>query len=98
LAMSTTSSDVNPENASRCFVISTDESEAQTKAVHAAQRGKYSLERHTAKNEELPAVLMRHHAAQRLLERVAIVNPYAQLLDFPRGLCGHGVTTSGSWT
>ena len=38
LAMSTTTTDVNPENASRFFVVSTDESESQTKEVHRVQR------------------------------------------------------------
>jgi hypothetical protein len=86
LAMSTTKSEVNPENSSRCFVLSTDESEAQTRAVHVAQRGKYSLERTSSTREELAAIVVRHQAAQRLLTPVRIVNPYAHLLDFPARL------------
>jgi len=83
VAMSTTSNEVNPENASRFFVVSADESEAQTRGVHEAQRSKYSLLRMAQKDEEIPAIIARHHAAQRLLKSVAIVNPYAQLLGFP---------------
>ena len=83
LAMSTTSNEVNPENASRFFVVSADESEEQTRGVHEAQRNKYSLLRIAQKDEEIPAIIARHHAAQRLLKSVAIVNPYAQLLGFP---------------
>ncbi len=83
LAMSTTSADVNPENASRCFVVSTDESEEQTRGVHRAQRNKYSLERFAAREELIPAIIKAHHAAQRLLKPLAIVNPYAHLLGFP---------------
>ena len=83
LAMSTTTIDVNPENASRFFVVSTDESESQTKEVHRAQRTKYSLERLAVREDERSAIIMRHRAAQRLLRPIAIVNPYAQLLGFP---------------
>ena len=83
LAMSTTSNEVNPENASRFFVVSADESEEQTRGVHEAQRNKYPLLRIAQKDEEIPAIIARHHAAQRLLRPLAIVNPYAQLLGFP---------------
>jgi len=83
LAMSTTKGELNPENASRCFIVSTDESEAQTRAVHEAQRGKYAGGRRAVREAERAAVLLRHRAAQRLLTPVAIVNPYVELLDFP---------------
>jgi predicted transcriptional regulator len=86
LAMSTTSSDINPENASRCFVINADESLAQTRAVHEAQRGKYSRDRRNAKRETIPQIVARHQAAQRLLQPIAIENPYAKLLSFPARL------------
>ena len=83
VAMSTTSNEVNPENASRFFVVSADESEAQTRGVHEAQRQKYSLERLAQKEDEIPAIIARHRAAQRLLKAVGIVNPYARYLSFP---------------
>jgi DNA primase catalytic core len=86
MVMSTTSADVNPENASRCFVVAADESEGQTKAIFASQRRKYSLERLTTKDERIPEIIARHKAAQRLLAPRAIVNPYASLLDFPARL------------
>jgi len=86
LAMSTTSSEVNPENSSRFFVISTDESEAQTHEVHRIQRDKYSLDRFEKKNETVPQIVERHRAAQRLLRPLAIVNPYARFLGFPARL------------
>ena len=83
LAMSTTTTDVNPENASRFFVVSTDESETQTLEVQRAQRTKYSLEHLAIREDEKPQIIMRHRAAQRLLQPLAIVNLYAQLLGFP---------------
>ncbi|MFA5810487.1 MAG: hypothetical protein WC935_09200, partial [Thermoleophilia bacterium] len=83
--MSGTSHHINPENASRAFVINTDESRDQTKAIHQHQRHKYSLGRVNA-STEVAAIISAHQAAQRLLEKVAIVNEFAPLLDFPTNL------------
>ena len=83
--MSGTSHNINPENASRAFVINTDESRDQTKAIHQHQRTKYSLGRVNA-SAEVAAIIRAHQAAQRLLEKVAIVNEFAPLLDFPTNL------------
>jgi DNA primase len=81
--MSTTSGSVNPENASRCFLINTDESREQTQRIHEQQRGKYTLDRYRMKERAVPAVIARHHAAQRLLRKIVIINPLARYLDFP---------------
>lgn len=84
--MSSASGDINPENASRCFVISTDESEDQTKAIHQEQRKKYSHSRFQKKSESIPSIIKVHKAAQRLLENRVIINPFAEYLDFPAAL------------
>jgi DNA primase catalytic core len=84
--MSGTNSAINPENASRCFVITADESREQTRRIHLSQRSKYSLERYAAKEKEMPEIIRIHHAAQRLLKKVRVVNPFAQHLDFPDSL------------
>lgn len=84
--MSSTSTEINPENASRCFVINTDESEDQTRAIHRRQREKYSLEGYRRKEEEVPHIIRTHQAAQRLLREKIIVNPFAGQLDFPSSL------------
>ncbi len=81
--MSSTSNDINPENASRCFVINTDETENQTRAIHKLQRQKYTLERYRKKETEVPKIIEQHLAAQRLLQDRIIVNPLAEYLDFP---------------
>ena len=81
--MSTTNHDTNPENASRSFVVNTDESEEQTKAIHRVQRKKYSPERYAEKEKLIPLIIKTHHAAQRLLEVRIIFNPFAKCLDFP---------------
>jgi hypothetical protein len=84
--MGTTSYRVNPENASRCFLINADESREQTLRIHAKQREKYSLARIRSGAEEVEKIIKTHHAAQRLLERKAIVNEFAAYLDFPAAL------------
>jgi hypothetical protein len=84
--MSSTSHEINPENASRCFVVSSDETEEQTKAIHREQRKKYSLERYERKETFEPEIIRSHHAAQRLLVNRIIVNPFAEKLDFPASL------------
>jgi hypothetical protein len=84
--MSGTSHDINPENASRAFLINTDESREQTKAIHESQRYKYSLDRLAGGGHEVASIINAHQAAQRLLRKVAIVNDFAPLLDFPTHL------------
>ena len=84
--MGSTSDKVNPENASRCFVVNTDESREQTERIHEEQRKKYSLERLKDGEEKAERIIQQHHAAQRLLEKRVIVNDYAQYLDFPTSL------------
>jgi hypothetical protein len=81
--LSSTRFDVNPENASRCFVINTDESREQTQNIHQVQRRKYSMQRICEKHNDVPAVIRQHHAAQRLLKKRIIINPLAEHLDFP---------------
>ena len=84
--MSGTNHSINPENASRAFVINTDESREQTRAIHQNQRLRYSLERLKDGTSEVSAIIKTHQAAQRLLEKIAIVNDFAPLLDFPVNL------------
>ncbi len=83
LVMSGTNYDVNPENASRCFVVNTDESKEQTRRIHEAQRDKYSLKRHMERKSLLPDIIKKHQAAQKLLQSVNIINSFAKHLSFP---------------
>ena len=64
-------------------MINADESREQTRRIHALQRAKYSLSRHSAKRSRIPQIVRRHQAAQRLLAPQLIVNPYADRLAFP---------------
>jgi len=84
--MSTTNNNINPENASRSFVVNTDESEEQTRAIHVSQRLKYSISGYEKKHNLIPEIVKAHHAAQRLLIPRTIVNPFAEVIDFPSSL------------
>ncbi len=81
--MSGTNRAINPENASRCFVVNTDESAEQTQRIQENQRYKYSLEKLKGGNVEKERIIKTHRAAQKLLRKVNIVNDFAPLLNFP---------------
>jgi DNA primase len=81
--MSTTRQNINPENTTRFFLVNADETREQTKKIHEAQRKKYSLQRYEEKSTLIPAIVCKHHAAQRLLRNVLVVNEFAAQLDFP---------------
>jgi DNA primase len=81
--MSSTDYDLNGENTSRSFVVNTDESTDQTRRIHASQRKKYSTDRLQVKRDYIPRIIQTHHAAQRLLKKVFIVNPLAERVNFP---------------
>jgi len=77
----TTNPDTDAETKSRYVLLSVDESPEQTKAILEAQRQSHTLEgRKRSKARE--AVLAKHHALQRLLEPVAVVNPFEPLLTY----------------
>jgi len=79
--MTTTAVDLDEELLNRCLVLSVDEDREQTRAIHRFQRESWTLEG-LRKKDEREAVLARHRNAQRLLEPVAVVNPYAPQLEF----------------
>jgi len=73
---------INPENASRCFELYLDESPAQTRRVHEAQRAARTLAGLTLR-QRAQALERLHQNAQRLLEPIAVVVPYVELVTFP---------------
>jgi hypothetical protein len=78
----TTNPKINHENATRCFEITLDESEAQTQRIQSFQRQRRlpSRRSHHRVEEE---ITKKHHQAQRLLQDVTIFIPYADQLIFP---------------
>ena len=79
--VTTTDPETDAETKSRFIVTSMDESPKQTLAILAWQRRQHSREglEHIAERQE---VLRRHWALQRLLEPLAVVNPFANQLCF----------------
>lgn len=78
----TTASSVNHENATRCFELTMDETEAQTQRIHERQR-LMRTEAGLRIRGEAAAVTRRHWNAQRLLETLPVLIPFADRLRFP---------------
>ena len=78
----TTAASVNHENATRCFELSMDESQEQTKKIHERQR-LLRTEAGLRLRTEAEAITRRHWNAQRLLEPLPVVIPFADKLSFP---------------
>jgi DNA primase len=81
IALTTTAAEIDEELLNRCLVLSINEGRAQTQAIHAAQRERRTLAGLKARSER-EAILKLHQDAQRLLEPLAVVNPYADRLTF----------------
>jgi DNA primase catalytic core len=81
LMLTTTALTLDEELANRALVLTVDESAAQTRAIHQRQREARTLEGLLARSERSD-LLRRWQNAQRLLESIAIVNPYAPTLAF----------------
>lgn len=81
LITTTTAIDVDEELMNRCLVLAVDEGREQTRAIHARQRAKRTLPGLRRKREK-EDILTLHKNAQRLLQPLAVVNPYADRLTF----------------
>lgn len=79
--LTTTAAEVDEELLNRCLVLSVDEERGQTRAIHDQQREAQTLEGLLAR-EEREEVLKLHQNAQRLLQPLAVVNPFARELTF----------------
>lgn len=81
LFLTTTAIDLDEELMNRCLVLSVNESREQTRAIHAVQRQRETLDGLLARSER-EVILAVHRNAQRLLQPLAVVNPYAGQLSF----------------
>jgi len=77
----TTQPEMDAETKSRFIITSIDESPEQTKAILEAQRHNHTLDGIRRKKQR-EQVVQRHHAFQRLLKPVTVVNPYEPLLTY----------------
>jgi len=78
----TTASAVNQENATRCFELAMDESAEQTRRIHERQR-LMKTARGLKLREQADVLARLHWNAQRLLEPLPVVIPFADRLSFP---------------
>jgi len=78
----TTKTDHNPENTSRCFVVYMDESEEQTKRIHAFQRKQKTLQGSKDKKES-ERLRAKHRNIQRLLRTLTVSIPFVDQIKFP---------------
>jgi len=81
LFLTTTAIDIDEELLNRCLVLTVNESREQTRAIHALQRSRQTLEGLLA-DEGREDIVRLHRNAQRLLQPLAVVNPYADRLTF----------------
>ncbi|MEZ5094651.1 MAG: CHC2 zinc finger domain-containing protein [Nocardioides sp.] len=84
IVLTTTAIDVDEELLNRCLVLTVDEDRDQTRAIHQAQRRAQTLEGLAARTERDQIVGL-HRDAQRLLEPLSVVNPFADRLTFADG-------------
>lgn len=79
--LTTTAIEIDEELLNRCLVLTVDESKEQTERIHALQRQARTLDglRLRKRRERLLALLRN---AQRLLNPLDVVNPYAAELTF----------------
>jgi DNA primase catalytic core len=82
--ITTTAAELEGETASRFLFLTIDESSKMTEAIHNKQREADTLEGLIKKNRK-EKVIRKHHAAQRLLKPLAVVNPYSKYLSYPTG-------------
>jgi DNA primase len=78
----TTDPRTDAETRSRFILISVDESLEQTRAILEAQRQSHTREG-WKKRLAREAILKRHHALQRLLRPLKVLNPFEPLLTYP---------------
>ena len=81
LFLTTTAIDIDDELLNRCLVLTVNESREQTRAIHELQRRRQTLEGLLAE-ESRGDIVRLHQNAQRLLQPLAVVNPYADRLTF----------------
>jgi len=81
LFLTTTAIDIDEELLNRCLVLTVNESREQTRAIHALQRKRQTLEG-LLEEENTATIKTLHCNAQRLLQPLKVVNPYAAQLTF----------------
>ena len=79
LLLTTTRDDPDSELVNRCLTLSVNEDPQQTAAIHQRQRAAYTRDSAVC---DAHAIRTRHQCAQRLLEPLGVVIPWADQLTF----------------
>jgi hypothetical protein len=79
--LTTTAVEIDEELLNRCLILTVDESREQTARIHTLQRKARTLEGLVAKEEKKDLLRVMRNA-QRLLQPLAVVNPFADELTF----------------
>ncbi|MFV2068585.1 MAG: hypothetical protein ACC645_16570, partial [Pirellulales bacterium] len=79
--LTTTAEQPDVELQNRCLTLHVNESPQQTEAIHSRQRAAYTLEGHAAETER-QRITKLHQNAQRLLEPLPVIIPWAEQLKF----------------
>ena len=82
--LTTTAIDLDEELQNRCLTLAVDETSEQTQRIHQVQRERRTLAGLIARTERKD-LLKRLQNAQRLLQPLEILNPYAPALTFASG-------------
>jgi DNA primase len=81
--LTTTAQDVDEELLNRCLVLTVNEEQEQTRAIHRKQREAQTIEGLWARRDREKVVRL-HRNAQRLLRPIEVVNNHAvEMPDFP---------------
>jgi len=83
--LTTTAVEIDEELQNRCLMLTVDESKEQTEKIHTLQRQARTLEGLRIRNQK-PKLLALLRNVQRLIEPVAVMNPFADALTFPAEL------------
>ena len=81
IMLTTTAVELDEELVNRALVLSVDEDRDQTRAIHQRQRARRTLDGRLASVAKAELLAL-HRNAQRLIEPITIVNPYAPQLTF----------------
>ncbi|MFH1618219.1 MAG: CHC2 zinc finger domain-containing protein, partial [Candidatus Margulisiibacteriota bacterium] len=80
--ITTTAAELEGETASRFLFLTIDESTQMTQAIHQKQRHAETLEGLVRKKKG-EHIIKKHHTAQRMLQPLAVINPFTQYLAYP---------------
>ncbi len=73
---------LNPENASRCLILTADESKTQTHKVQERLGINHDFAG-VMNSHESDKIIRKHYAAQAQLKQVYVYNPYCKYIRFP---------------